>query len=339
MPVNKGVWVVAEKTKGEIHPVSLELLGEGRKLADGLGEELCAILLGQNIEALAEPLAQHGADKVYLVEHDLLVQYTTDAYTSALADLIGKHSPSIVMLGATTNGQDLAARLAARLQSSFAGDCVEVRLNDEKVPEAIKPAYGDKVYTTIVNCSRPPWVLTLRPGAIGVDPPDTSRHAEVTHVLPEIKPDAIRTRVVKFVEGDPRTIDISEADFIVAGGRGMGSKEHWALVEKLADSLKAAVAGSRVAVDEGWIARERQVGQTGKEVTPELYFALGISGASQHVAGMKGARNIIAINTDKDAPIFKVSSLSIHADVLEVVPALVEKLSQAREAENTNSAR
>lgn len=331
MSEHKGVWIVAEQTKGDLHPVSLELLGEGRKLADSLREELCAILMGQDIETLVDALAQHGADKVYVLEHDLLAEYTTDAYTLALAELIKKQCPSILMLGATPNGQDLAARLAARLETSFASECVELRVNNEKQPEAIKPAYGDKVYSTIVSCTRPPWVVTFRPGAIGVDEADTSHHAEVIRISPEIDPDSIRTKVLEFVEGDPATIDIVEADFIVAGGRGVGDAEHWKLVEELAEVLGAAVAGSRVAVDERWITRDRQIGQTGKTVTPDLYFALGISGASQHTGGMKDSKKIIAINTDRDAPIFKLSNLSILADLHQVVPTLIEKLRQARE--------
>lgn len=331
MPLHKGVWIVAEQAKGELHPVSLELLGEGRKLAASLGQDLCAVLLGQGAEVLVDTLARYRADKVYLVEHDLLAEYSTDAYTFALAELIEKQRPSIVMLGATPNGQDLGARMAARLRTGFAGDCVELRLNSEGAPEAVRPAYGDKVYTTVVSCSNPPWIVSLRPGIIGVDEPDESCHAEVIHVRPEIEPDSIRTRVIEFVKADPGTIDIAEAEFIVSGGRGIGGKEQWRLVEELAEVLGASVAGSRVAVDEGWIVRDRQVGQTGKTVTPGLYFALGISGASQHVGGMKDAKQIVAINTDRDAPIFKVSSLSVLADLHQVVPALVQKLREARE--------
>ncbi len=331
MGEHKGIWIVAEQMNEEIHPVSLELLREGRKLADTLKEDLCAILLGKDTCTFVDPLAHHGADKVYVLEHDLLAEYTTDAYTLAIAALIKKENPSIVMLGATPNGQDLAGRLAARLETSFASECVELRLNNQNQPEAIKPAYGDKVYTTIVSSSPPPWVVSLRPGVIGADDPNTSRQAEVIRITPEIEPASIRTKVLEFVEGDPATIDIIEADFIVAGGRGVGSKENWKLVEELAEVLGAAVAGSRVAVDEGWIMRDRQVGQTGKTVTPELFIAIGISGASQHVAGMKDSKEIIAINTDRNAPIFKVSKLSILGDLHQIVPTLVEKLRKARE--------
>ncbi len=171
---HKGVWIVAEQTKGELHPVSLELLGEGRKVADSLGEDLCAVLLGQDIEALVDTLAHYGANKVYLVEHDLLAQYTTDAYTLVLAGLVRKYKPLIVILGATPNGQDLAARFAARLRTSFASDCIELRVNSQAKPEVIRPAYGDKVYTTVVSCSGPPLVVTIRPGIIGLDQPDES---------------------------------------------------------------------------------------------------------------------------------------------------------------------
>ncbi len=326
-----GIWVVAEHTNGELHPVSLELLGEGQKVASGLGEHLCAVLLGQDVESLAAPLAHHGAEKVYAVQHELLAQYTTDAHATALAGLVRQQCPSIVMLGATPNGQDLAACLAARLRTGFAGDCVELRLNDQRVPEAVRPGYGDKVHTTVVSCSSPPWVVTLRPGVIGVDQADELRHAEVIRIQPEIEPTSIRTRVLRFVKADPRTIDIGEADCIVAGGLGVGGAEYWHLVEELAEALGAAVAGSRPAVDEGWIGRERQVGQTGKDVTPELYVALGISGASQHTAGMKDAKHVIAINSDRDAPIFKVSSVSVVGDLHQVVPVLVEKLRQGKD--------
>ena len=322
------VWVIGEQREGHLHEATLEVLGEARSLADQLGGELGAIILGHQVGELATSLIHYGADSVYLVEHSLLRDYTTDGYVGVLAQLIASRAPLLVMMGGTPNGQDLAPRLAARLRGPLVTDCIMVKLNSHGELEMTKPMYQDKVHATVVCSERMPKTVTMRPGARGKDAPNYSRQGQVVQIDPKMEEHLIRTRSVQFIKGDPKQIDLSQAEVVIAGGGGVGGPDGWGVIEKLAEVLGAAVGGSRVAMDQACIERRRMIGQTGKSIRPKLYLAAGISGASQHVGGVRDSELIIAINTDSAAPILKQADLGIVGDLHEILPALTAKLQQ-----------
>lgn len=326
----KDVWVVAEHLQDKVQEVTFETLGEGRRLAQELGGEICIVLMGYRLEAPLSVLTNQGVHVVYLVQHPLLADYTSDAYASALISLIEEYRPSIVIFGATANGTELATTVSARMQTGLISGCTALKINDQGVLEATRPIYQDKAYSTVVfQATTFPRMATIRPGAIGVDRIETkpSEPAQIVEVRPNISAESIRTRVIGYVEADAKTLDIAEAEIIVVGGHGV-PKDKWPMVEELADVLGGAVGGSRMAMDDGSITREQLVGQSGKSVKPALYIALGISGASQHTEGMKESERVIAINQDAAAPIFKLANLSAVADLTEVVPVLITKLCQ-----------
>lgn len=327
MPADKNVWVIVEHQQGRLADVTLEMLGDARKLADKLGGEVWAIMLtaggagdGTGV------MAHHGADRLLLVEHELFDACMTEPGVQALAVLCAEHAPGILLLAATPNGQDLAARLSARLATGLLADCVTLKINGEGRLEATRPTHADKVYSTVVCAAGTPQMATLRPGVAGVGKPDTARKAEVSKIEPALDAMVLRARAVGFVPADPKTIDITEAERIVAAGMGAGGDEGMQALAELAELLGAALAGSRLAIDQGWLPYERQVGQSGRTVAPRLYIAAGISGASQHTLGMRDAGTIVAINTDKAAGIFKLAQLGIVGDLRQVVPALTKKL-------------
>lgn len=325
-----GVWVVAEHSQDELLEVTLEMLGEGRKVASKLGHELTAVLLGRGVAVLCEPLGHYGAERVYLVEHTLLSPYTTDAHAAALTWLIRRWQPSIVLLGATANGQDLAPRVAARLRTGLVPDCVTLKVNSHGVLEMTRPTYRDKSYTTVVCPDARPIMATVRPGVIGTHKPDMLRRAEVVECAVELHPASVRTRVAGCIKADPATVDIAEAEVVVEGGLGVGQAGRWALIEELARAVGGSVGGSRMAMDAGWIPRERLVGLTGKSIASRLVISCGISGAMQHMAGLKDAKTLVAINKDRNAPILKQADLGVVADMHALIPALVEELCETR---------
>jgi electron transfer flavoprotein alpha subunit len=324
----KDIWVFAEHRKGELLDVSLELLGEGQGLAQKLGGEVAAILLGHSVEALAQTAASYGAKKVYLVEDERLEEYECDAYVQVLAGLIGRYRPRILLAGSTWKACDFLPYVAAKMGMAFAANYTRLTTGEEGVLQLIRPIYGgrlDGVYSIAPHraCSL---AVMARPGAIGMGKAEEDGEAKLIRVDARLNPQSIRTKVVEFIKGDPKKMDISQAEIIVAAGRGIGSAEKLACVEALADALGACIAGTRPAVDAGWVSFERQVGQTGKSVSPKLYIACGISGAIQHTAGMKDSEHIVAINEDPEAPIFKICDMGIVGDVQEVVPKLVADL-------------
>ena len=331
----KDVWVVAEHSEGKVQEVTFEMLGEGRRLAQQLGGRTCVVLAGHRLAAPLRVLANQSAHIVYLVQDPLLVDYTSDAYASALISLIKEHSPYIVILGATVNGSDLASTVSARMQSGLIPGCTALKINEQGLLEATRPVYQDKVYSTVVfQTTALPRMATIRPGAIGVDKIEktkTSEPAQIVEVKPNIPAEGIRIKVIGYVEADARTLDIAEAEIIVAGGHGV-PKDNWQMVEELADVLGGAVGGSRMVMDDGLITREQLVGQSGKNVKPALYIALGISGASQHTEGMKESERVIVINKDAAAPIFKLANLSIVGDLTQVMTLLIEKIRQLKQA-------
>ena len=329
----KGVWVFAEQREGQLQKVSLELLGEGRRAADKLGVKLTALLLGSNIEGLADTLAKHGADEVLVADDARLEHYTTEGYTKVICDLANERKPGILFVGATFIGRDLGPRIAARLSTGLTADCtsidVEVETGDLL---ATRPAFGGNLMATIACPDNRPQMATVRPGVFATVTSDGA-NTKIEKVEVKLADSDIRTKVLEIVKSKKDIIDIAEADFIVSGGRGVGSKENFALLQDLADALGGTVAGSRAAVENGWIEPGYQVGQTGKTVRPQIYIACGISGAIQHVAGMQDAEMIIAVNRDADAPIMKIADYGIVGDVVKVVPELINQVKDFKKAE------
>jgi len=327
-----GVWVFIEHRDGRIRNVSLELLGEGRKLADELKEELAAVLIGSEVEGLTKELFASGADTVYLVEHPLLKTYTTDGYTIAFTSLIQKYRPSVVLVGATNDGRDLGPRVAARLQTGLTADCTGLSIDPETRRVAwTRPAFGGNIMATILCPDRNPQMGTVRPKVFKKPVPDFARTGKTIRETVEIAESDIRTKVVDTVHVLTTSLNLEDAEVICSGGRGLGKPENFALVEALADAVGGSVGASRAAVDAGWKPYPHQVGQTGKTVAPKIYFACGISGAIQHLAGMQTSDIIVAINKDPDAPIFKVADYGIVGDINVVLPLLTAKLKEVRQ--------
>jgi len=329
----KGVWVFAEQREGELQKVSLELLGEGRRIADELGVKLTALLLGNNIESLAKTLAEHGADEVLVADDKNLEHYTTEAYTKVICDLANERKPGILFVGATFIGRDLGPRIAGRLLTGLTADCTSIDVEVENgALLATRPAFGGNLMATIACPEHRPQMATVRPGVFAKINTDGA-NCNIEKVEVKLADSDIRTKVLEIVKAKKDIIDIAEADFIVSGGRGVGSKENFALLEELAEALEGSVAGSRAAVENGWIDGAYQVGQTGKTVRPQIYIACGISGAIQHVAGMQDSDLIIAVNKDDSAPIMKVADYAIVGDVAKVVPELIAQVKEIKSAE------
>jgi electron transfer flavoprotein alpha subunit/NAD-dependent dihydropyrimidine dehydrogenase PreA subunit len=326
----KGVWVFAEQRGGELHRVSLELLGKARELASFLKQEVSALLLGDNVSGLCDALIEHGADWVYLAENRNLKDYRTNAYTKVIADLVKEHKPNILLMGATHIGRDLAPRVSRRAKVGLTADCTELTIDpQEGVLLQTRPAFGGNVMATIANRYSRPQMATVRPGVMEVVAKPGHKGEVITHSV-SLEGEDIGTRILELVKEKKKKVNLQEAKVVVAGGRGIGDAKGFAVLEDLAAILGGEVAGTRVAVEEGWIPPERQVGQTGQSVRPELYIACGISGAIQHRAGMMNSRYIIAINKDPRAPIFQVSDWGLVADLFEVVPEMIEQLKQAK---------
>ena len=321
----KDVWVFGEQKNGEAANVSLELLGEGRKLADQLGVKLAAVLLGQNMEAAAKTLISYGADEVYMVDHPKLNNFNDESYSDIFVQLINKYKPEIVLLGATTYGRSLAPRVSSRLNTGLTADCTKLEIDTEKrLLLQTRPAFGGNLMATIICPNHRPQMSTVRPKVMKALEPDSARNGEI--IRPDVvMPDDVKVKVLDIVTTLCETVNLTEADIIVSGGRGMADPKNFVLVEELAGVLGGAVGATRATVDAGWVDYSHQVGQTGKTVGPKVYFACGISGAVQHLAGMSSSDTIIAINKDPEAPIFKIATIGIVGDVLEVLPALISE--------------
>jgi len=319
-----GVWVLAEQRQGELQEVSLELVCWGRKIADKLDEELCALLFGDNIAGLAVALSHYGADRVYIIDDRPLTGYPSEAYTEALSTLIKEQAPKVVLFAATSFGKDLAPRLAARLKTGLASDCTALEVSDDGSLSAVRPIYGGQLDATVISSAAKPQIATMRPGIVEVKPPQIERKAEIITVEPQ--PATTRSRIVGFVKADPRTIRLDEAEIVVAGGGGIDSTENFQLLQELAEILGACVGVSRVPVDRGWVPIEKQIGQTGMTVAPKLYLAFGISGSIYHTMGMKDSKIIVVINKDGNAPFFKLADMGIVGDCRELLTALIHRL-------------
>ena len=323
----KGVWIFAEQRDGEFMPVVIELLGEGKKLANEIGTELSAVLVGNNVEDLATKLIQYGANKVYLIQDEKLEKFTTDGYTKVIAEAIDTFKPEIMLMGATHIGRDLAPRVAARVDTGLTADCTSLEIDpeDKKVRQT-RPAFGGNLMATIVCPNHRPQMSTVRLGVMEKAKLDTANEGEIITITPKIREEDIRTKVIKTVKSEKEAVSLIEANFIVSGGLGLGKAEGFELLQELANRLDGIIAGSRACVDLGWIDQSYQVGQTGTTVKPNIYIACGISGAIQHVAGMSSSDVIIAINKNENAPIFEVADYGIVGDLYDVIPAIIAAL-------------
>jgi Electron transfer flavoprotein, alpha subunit len=320
----KGIWVVVEQRDLQIRKVSLELLSQGRKIADQTGESLVAVILGQGIEGLAQTVSSYGADKVILVEDEKLKEYTTGAYTSVLNKLIRKEEPQAVLMGNTAVGKDLSPRLAQRLGVGLASDCTGIEIDSASFMVFKRPIYAGKAFEYLGSNVRP-IMATIRPNTFPIATPDAGKTAEVVKEAAEIDAADLRAILKEVAIAAATRPELTEANIIVSGGRGMKGPENYVILEALADVIGAAVGASRAAVDAGWREQKFQVGQTGKTVSPTLYIACGISGAIQHLAGMGSSKFIVAINKDPEANIFNVADYGIVGDLFDVVPVLTEE--------------
>ena len=328
----KGIWVFAEQYESDVHPVAVELLGEGRKLAKELGVELSALLLGDStVEKEAQELIEYGADKVYVAIAPELKHYTTLPYASVISDMINQYKPEIVLFGATTTGRDLASRVAARINAGLTADCTGLAIDKEtKLLQQTRPAFGGNIMATIICKNHRPQMSTVRPKVFKKAEPDKSRKGQIIKITPKISQQDLIAKVIDIIKDQTIKVNLAEAEIIVSGGRGLQAPENFKLVEELAEVIGGAVGASRATVDAGWISSHHQVGQTGKTVCPKLYIAVGISGAIQHLAGMQSSDIIVAINRDPDAPIFKVATYGIVGDLFEIVPKLTKRLKEVR---------
>ena len=343
----KGVCVIAEQRDNVLMDVSLELVSEGRKLADKLDVQLSAVVLGSDIKDTANELIAHGADQVYLVEDERLKNYRTGPYTSIITNIINKFKPEIVLLGATHNGRDLGPRISARINTGLTADCTELSIEEERgILLQTRPAFGGNLMATIVCPDHRPQMSTVRPGVMEKSEPDYSRTGDIKECKINLDSDEIDSEIIKqskiinlapdsseldlyteikeIVKQAKKSVNLEKADIIVSGGRGVGNPDGFSTIKELAGALNGEVGASRAVVDEGWIDKGHQVGQTGKTVKPKVYIACGISGAIQHRAGMENSDIIIAINTDPEAPIFEVCDYGIIGDLHQVVPMLSE---------------
>jgi len=327
-----GVWVFAEQRDGILKTVSYELISEGRKLADKLGTEVCAIYLGHNAEG-AEQLIAYGANKVYLVDDPALSDHQEDYYTAAIVGLVNQYKPEILLAGATAMGRSFIPRVAAILYTGLTADCTGLDIDPEsKLLLQTRPTFGGNVMATITCQARRPQMATVRPHVFKKGAPDDQRNGEIIKVDFDKAAVTSRTKLLSFVEDLSEKVKLDDAEIIVCGGRGLGKPENFYIIKELADALGAALASSRPPVDDGWIPYSHQVGQTGKTVCPKLYIACGISGAVQHLAGMQTSDIIVAINEDPNAPIFDVATYGIVGDLFEVVPMLTDRLKKSRGA-------
>lgn len=338
----KGVFVFAQQVDGVINNVALELTSEATKLAAALKTDVTAVLLGHDVKGLADELAKYGADKVLVVDDPALETYTTEPYAHAMDEIIKNYKPDIVLYGATAIGRDLAPRVSARVATGLTADCTVLEIDEFKNAlgnvnkgyegklflNATRPAFGGNLMATIVCPDNKPQMATVRPGVMQkIEPKDVKANVE------EVKIDFAKNNkcveVLEVVKAVKDKVDISEAKILVSGGRGVGSAENFKLLEDLAEAIGGEVSASRACVDAGWVAKDIQVGQTGKTVRPNVYFAIGISGAIQHAAGMEESDLIIAINKDESAPIFSFADYGVVGDLNKIVPLLTEAIKNA----------
>ena len=318
----KNVWVFVEVFGGRAKNVGLEIIGPGKKIAQSDGEKVVAVLIGNDVDEAAKAAVSYGADQIITVSGDGYEDYSAEGYTYALEQLATKYKPSAILFGATSNGRELAPRLAARLKTGVSADCIGVEAGEQGAIQWTRPVYSGRMLSEEECLVTRPQVATIRPGIFKRGEPDMALQAETIKEEIALPADTVRTTIIeKITEAAENAVKLEDAEIIVSGGRGLGKPENFSLVQDLADVLGGVVGASRAAVDAGWIAHSHQVGQTGKTVGPKIYVACGISGAIQHLAGMSGSDTIIAINRDADAPIFEIADYGIVGDLKEVLPA------------------
>lgn len=328
----KNVWVFIETARGEARNVGLELLNQGRILAEANNEKLIAVIIGKDLDAAAKTVIAYGADEVILVGGEEYKDYNTDGYANAMVKLSEKYKPSVILIGGTIQGRDLAPRVSCRLKTGCTADCTDLGVNAETGDiEWTRPAFGGNIMATVVCSNTRPQIGTVRPGVFKKAQPDDTKTANVIKEEIRTPAEEIRTKLVDFIKSaEEAGVKLEEAEIVVSGGRGLGKPENFAIIKELADVLGGAVGASRAAVDAGWISPLRQVGQTGKTVGPKIYIACGISGAVQHLAGMSSSKIIVAINKDPDAPIFDVADFGVVGDLFEVIPVLVQEFKKIK---------
>ena len=334
----KGVYVFAQQVDNELSGIAFELLGKAKELAKDLNTDVTAMLLGSDVKGLVDQLAEYGADKVIVVDDPELKEYRTEPYTHALASVINEYKPEIMLVGATAIGRDLGPRVSARVQTGLTADCTSLEIGNfplnpmpgrEQKPNQLlmtRPAFGGNTIATIACPDNRPQMATVRPGVMQKIEPIADANPEVVEYNPGFTPDNKYVEILDIVKNVSDVVDIQDAKILVSGGRGVGTPENFKMLEELAEVVGGTVSCSRAVVDAGWKPQDLQVGQTGKTVRPQVYFAIGISGAIQHVAGMEESDLIIAINKDEDAPIFDVADYGIVGDLNKIVPALTEAL-------------
>lgn len=324
----KDIYVFVEQRDGVIQNVALELLHKARELAETLNEKVYAMFLGHQIKNQAQELIANGADTVVCIDTPELAQYNTEPYTQAIVQIINEKKPSVVLIGATTIGRDLGPRVSARVGTGLTADCTGLAVSEERDLLMTRPAFGGNLMATIVCKDHRPQMSTVRPGVMLKGEKDASRKGNIEEMKVNFDSSKFKVKILKTVKEEKNLIDITEAKILVSGGRGVGNADGFKKLQELANTINAEVSSSRAMVDAGCISHDRQVGQTGKTVRPDVYFAFGISGAIQHLAGMEESDYIIAVNKDKFAPIFQSADLGIVGDVNQIVPLLTEKLKQ-----------
>ncbi|MFH0763108.1 MAG: electron transfer flavoprotein subunit alpha [Candidatus Omnitrophota bacterium] len=321
----KGLWVFIEQKNGRIQPVSYELLGKARELAEKLHCQVGAVLIGHNLDEELDGLIWHGADNIYLVQAPEIANFQDEPYTNIMVELIRKYKPEIVLCGATSIGRSLISRVAVKIKAGLTADCTGLDIDPQKkILLQTRPAFGGNIMATIISPNYRPQMATVRHKVMQPSEPDKTRKGKIIREAFDSSLYVSRAKLLDIVEEVEALINLAEADIIVSGGRGMGGPENFKILEELAQALGAAVGASRAAVDSGWITYSHQVGQTGRTVAPKIYFACGISGQIQHLVGMQSSKIIIAINKDPDAPIFKVATYGITGDLFQIVPALTK---------------
>lgn len=330
---HRGVWVFIEHTENEPAVVSWELLGVGAELVQTLSVELCSVVIGDRVEYLCQESFAYGASKAYLIDDQVFHHYRTEPYYRAICYLVEKYKPEIVLIGATGLGRDLAGAVATKLNTGLTADCTGLAIDDKGLLLQTRPAFGGNIMATIVTERTRPQMATVRPHVMSLPERNASRKGEIVRESAPIKEEDVATKVLEVVEDvrqGAECIDLAAAEVIVSGGRGMRARENFNMLQQLADELGGVVGCSRAVVEAGWMPVERQVGQTGKTVRPKIYIACGISGAIQHLVGMQGSDVIIAINQDKQAPIFEVATYGIVGDVFQIVPAIINRIRELR---------
>lgn len=324
-----GVWVIGEQREGKVNPVTVELIGEGRKLADKLGKELAVVIAGYGVEEEVKELLHYGVDKAYYINDSLLKDFTTDGYAISIANLIDEKKPEVVLVGATSIGRDIAPRIAGKVGTGLTADCTKLEIDetDNKLLQT-RPAFGGNLMATIVCPKNRPQMSTVRPGVMAKAARTEAATGVLEVVTPALTEDMIRTRLVEILPQEKKAVNLTDARIIVSAGRGLKKAEGFELIKELADKLGAEIGASRAAVDSGWIDHSHQIGQTGTTVRPELYIACGISGAIQHLAGMSDSKYIVAINKDPKAPIFSICDYGIVGDLYEILPEMIESLNK-----------